>query len=812
MIKLRGRLGFAALGLVLLTGLGCSGRKSSGPAGGGTPCTTAATDCATGQSCVSGYCADPGTAVVGAKCLATRNCAPGLYCNPIGRCAAGGEVAEGGSCTADAVCVAPLRCNLSGFYGACGAAGNAESGVTCASSADCISGLVCSPQKTCLSPKVAYPPFAGVTCSDEGPFRIYFEIPRPGAPPKDFFRLPFPNDIRVAAGKLDLSDFPKPGPTPLGIDLVQLYVDTWTADFDGFSPIGVTTFRFSGDIDDTTVGDKATWIVDLTPGATKIEYSRSWNYGTATTKYSCANRFTERNTTDAPFIGGHTYAVILTTAIKSKTGETLTVDPDMAALLVEAAPSAADPALLHAWSAYQPLRTWLKAKGAAAPPVAAAAVFTVQDAPAHMQRLATAVAKEPAPVLKDVTVCGAGGKSPCDDGTPARACPAAPDAAFDEIHGRFSVPIFQKGAEPYEQPTDGAGGIVEDAGVAKVQRTEDVCFAISVPKGAAPTGGWPLMVTHHGTGGSMRSFIDDGIAKQLATGAIPSVVFGFDAVEHGARKGGSTKKSDDLVFNPLNPRAARDNFLQGAADILQAFRLGGATIALPNNATVPLGAKVTYFGHSQGSTSGALAVAVSDAAPAVVFSGAGSFLTHSLLDKTNPVNIAAGMVYLIGEPLDDLHPVLTLFQSFFDRSDPLNYNPLIINRPPTGLHGKHVFMSWGSGDTYTPASTLNPNGMSFGTNIKLPRPGPGMPFEFFAGLPVAGAVPAGYGGATAPRPLSLNVESGDSATTKVTAVMVPYEAAAGSDGHFVATKNATAIADWSAFVQSYLKDGKPTLP
>jgi hypothetical protein len=90
-------------------------------------------------------------------------------------------------------------------------------------------------------------------------------------------------------------------------------------------------------------------------------------------------------------------------------------------------------------------------------------------------------------------------------------------------------------------------------------------------------------------------------------------------------------------------------------------------------------------------------VAVSGAAGAAVFSGAGSFLTHSLLDKTNPVNIAAGMTFLLAEPVDPDHPVLTLFQSYFDRSDPLNYNPLIITRPPGQLPSKHVWMSFGTG-------------------------------------------------------------------------------------------------------------------
>jgi hypothetical protein len=766
-------------------------------------------DCAADQFCVSGVCANPGNAKEGAKCTATRDCAHGLYCGPLGACAPGGTVAEGGSCTVDGVCKAGLRCNMSGFFGTCGPGGTAESGATCVRSSDCLPGLLCGGEKTCLPPLQAFPPWEGVKCSDEGAFRVYFEVPRPGVPPKDFYRLPFPNDARVSAeGKLDMSDFPKPGPTPLGIDLVQLYVDAWTTDFDGFSPIGVTTFRFSADIDFKTSTADNVWLVDLTaandPKGVHIGYARDWLFSPSKTKYSCEHRMTVRNTTDTPLIPKHTYTVILTTGIKSEKGEAPVIDPDMAAMLADTPPAANN--LTHAWDQYKPLRDWLKAPGKDYPnaptaaQVAAAAVFTVQDAPGHMQRVADAVAKAPAPVLKDLTLCKAGVKSPCDDGTPARACgEASPD--FDEIHGRFSVPIFQKGTEPYETPEDG-GGIVEENGVAKVDRTEDVCFALTVPKGkTAPATGWPLMVYHHGTGGSMRSFIDDGIAAKMATGAAPSAAFGFDAVEHGARKGTSKKKPDDLVFNPLNPRAARDNFLQGAADVLQAFRVAGLELDMttsPTGAPVSFDAKkVTYFGHSQGSTSGTLAVAFSDAAPAAIFSGAGAFLTHSLLDKTNPVNIAAGMTFLLGEPLDPEHPVLTLFQSFYDRSDPLNYNPLIIGAPPVKLGAKHVWMSFGGKDTYTPASTLSANGMSYGWLNGPP------------GLPVVGAAPAGYGGPVIVRPVTENVTGAGG--KKVTAAVFPYEPDM-YDGHFVATRNPAAIADWSAFVQSWLMTGTPKVP
>jgi hypothetical protein len=753
-------------------------------------------DCPANEFCSAGACTPPGNTKSGDQCTASRDCAAGLYCNGGGVCAPGGSLKDGDECAADAVCTPPSRCNLTGFFGTCGKAGSGELRADCAASADCLAGLVCGPAKTCLPPAEAFPPFAGVKCENEGPFRVYFEVPRPGNPPKDFYRLPFPNDARVTAGALDMTDFPKPGPTPLGIDLVQLYVDSWVQDFDGFSSIGVTTFRYSGDIDFNTSTPENVWIVDLAANPVQRLYARDWLFTPDRTKYSCEHRMTVRNTTNTPLLPGHTYAVILTTGIKSMAGEAPVLDPDFSAMLTATAP--ADATLMHAWQAYKPLRDWLASPGKdgfgmpiVAPTPAAAAVFTVQDAPGHVQRLADSVATQPAPVLKALTLCDAGVKSPCDDGTPARACPTA-DPAFAEIHGRFSVPIYQKGTEPYETPDDG-GGIVETNGVPVVQRTEDVCFALTIPKdAAAPQAGWPLMVYHHGTGGSMRSVIDDGIAAVMAGGATPSATFGWDAVEHGARKGASTKSSNDLVFNPLNPRAARDNFLQGAVDILQAFRVAGLTIdaadsPLPTKAAIAFDAtKVTYFGHSQGSASGALAVAVSDAARATVFSGHGSFLTHSLLDKTSPVNIAAGMTFLLGEPLDDQHPVLTIFQSYFDRSDPLNYNPLVITRPPETLASKHVWMSFGSADTYTPSSTLDASVMSLG----IPR-----------GAQLLDGPPASTN-----RPVSLNVTGGDG--QKRTAGVFGYNPD-GYDGHFVATKNPKAVADWTAFIESYLASGTP---
>ncbi len=302
------------------------------------------------------------------------------------------------------------------------------------------------------------------------------------------------------------------------------------------------------------------------------------------------------------------------------------------------------------------------------------------------------------------------------------------------------------------------------------------------------------MVYHHGTDGSMRSAILDGTAGKLAAGPTPAALFGFDAVEHGARRGGSPRPPDDLVFNPLNPRAARDNFLQGAVDVLQALRLPALSIAAaasPTGAAISFNpAAVAYFGHSQGSTSGELALPFTTAPAIAVLSGAGAYLTMSLLEKTMPVDIASGLASVIGEPLDAAHPVMTIFQSVFDRSDPVNYNPLIVARPRAGVASKHVYMSWGTGDSYAPRSTLEANARSLG-------------------LPPVAPLQEDYGAPGIARPVSRNVTGGDGAPR--TAAVFQY-AADGYDGHFVAQQNQSAIADWNAFVSSFLATGTPKIP
>jgi hypothetical protein len=745
--------------------------------------------------CLAGACSRPGTIPLGERCLATRDCVEGLYCDRTrGVCAPGGSAARGEACSTDAQCRPPLYCGHTGFFGACTSSGSVNLHEACTTTEDCLAGLYCGVGSVCAPYSQAFPPFTGVTCADEGAFRAYFEVPRPARPPADFFRLPFPNDIRAAGGTLDLSDFPLPGPTELGVDLVKLYVDTWTADFEGFSSIAGITFRFSRELDPASATQDAVLLVDVTPGASQRYLPRLWTIANGRSKYACAHTLTLRPWTDQPLLPRHTYAAIVTTAIRSAGGEAPARDADLVALLGAERP--ADGALARAWEIYAPLRAWLAVAGDATPDVAGAAVFKVQDMTGHMARLAGDLATRPPPALTALTLCGPGVTSPCDDGTQARAC-GTTSTTFHEIHGRFSVPIYQSGTPPYDRPSDWAslgGAILEPGGGPTPVRTEAVCFALALPKGTAPAEGWPLVVYHHGTGGSMRSAILDGTAAVVTGGPKPAALFAFDAVAHGARRGGSSKSPDDLVFNPLNPRAARDNFLQGAVDVLQALRLPSTPVsasASPTGAAIAFNPGiVAFFGHSQGSTSGELALPFTSVPGAALLSGAGAYLTRSLLDKTKPFDVAAGLAEAAGEPLDELHPVMTLLQSVFDRADPVNYAPLVVAHPLPGVTPKHVYMSWGKGDSYTPRTTLEANARALG-------------------IPPVAPLLEDYLVRAISRPVSRNLMSGGG--PQRTAALFQY-APDGYDGHFVAGLNPAAIADWTAFLRSYLATGTPTVP
>jgi hypothetical protein len=763
-------------------------------------------DCRAGLRCGADKKCQPGRSLgEGAKCTIGAECQDGLYCSMQRVCAKAGTSEAGGACNGDSDCKSGLRCAAVGLSLSCQPEGGGDIGAACKTSAECYAGLACV-KATCQLAPPGMPPFgfsswAGEKCSDDAnaPTMAYFRVPR-GQDDGDFYRLPFPNDIRTKNGRPDLSGHPSPGTELLGFDPVDRYLRAIETDADGFGIYPTVIFRFSRapDWDSIAVQGRVRWI-DVTPGdpAFGNEWGYFWQATTTGTKYVCPNWLAVRQGQGVTLVPGHTYAVYMTSGIVAA-DKTAPVQrgPDLEAVLADT--PAADAALAAAHSKYAPLREYLKAKSISKDSILTVAMFTVAPARAPAEKLAKAVEALAAPTANGWVKCDKGTASPCPQADGTRAC-GEPAAEYDELHALVSLPVFQDGTAPYLKPEDGGAFKRDATGAPQPVRTEQVCLSLTVPKGATmPKDGWPLTVYAHGTGGSFRSHVTEGLAKALATAStdgkdtVAFAVLGIDQVQHGPRRGASTASPNDLFFNFANPAAARYNPMQGAADQLALARFA-QKIDLPASLTgarvLVDPARIVFWGHSQGATQGSIAVPYTAAYKAAVLSGNGASLMDSLLTKKSPVNIPAVLPFAFGDmgsdgtlPSGINHPVLALLQLWIDPADPLAHAARMALLPPATVPAHHVFQPYGTGDTYSTGATQATYALAAGLGMVAHDASATAPEKI--GELAPGTAKAG----------NLTVDS-----KPVTALVREY-GPSGYDGHFVAQRNPQALADVARFL------------
>jgi hypothetical protein len=277
-------------------------------------------------------------------------------------------------------------------------------------------------------------------------------------------------------------------------------------------------------------------------------------------------------------------------------------------------------------------------------------------------------------------------------------------------------------------------------------------------------------------------------------------------VQHGPRRGGSQKSPNDLFFNFANPAAARGNPLQGAADQIALARFaaglqltaaesGGDAIAIDP-------AAIVFYGHSQGATHGSLALSYEDRYRATVLSGNGASLIDALLGKTQPVNIAGAIPFVLADPDGkgglsggDMHPALSVLQHWIDRSDPLNFARAVGREPPSGHTPKHVFQTYGIADHFSPPSTLATFALAAGLDLVAPHASVTDPEPIGQLNPVA----SGMNG---------NAMIG---TTAITLGVRQYAPPAGTDGHFVAVAVPDATSDIARFLGASIGASPPPI-
>jgi hypothetical protein len=248
------------------------------------------------------------------------------------------------------------------------------------------------------------------------------------------------------------------------------------------------------------------------------------------------------------------------------------------------------------------------------------------------------------------------------------------------------------------------------------------------------------------------------------------------------------------LFNLLNPTSARGTTLQAGADVLSMAR-AVQTLNIPASVTGGAAiefdtAHLSYWGHSQGGTQGAIALPYSDDLSAAVLSGTGAGIIHALLDRTEPPEIPIAVRDSVADPGADgelvqggiYHPVLSVLQHWVDAVDPLHFARHIVSLPLAGHEPKHLFAPYGTGDSYAPPRNLQ--------NFLIAAGLQGVEAD-------ASADPKDDLGPELGLGLSGNIAVGDALFT---GGFRQYGPAEGNDGHFVAFEVPAANEDVVRFL------------
>ncbi|MGV3620294.1 MAG: hypothetical protein ACO1OB_05740 [Archangium sp.] len=790
------RLVLLCLGAVVV--VGCNPNPNSPeelPPGVGLGASCETDRCRAGLACTEARtCEGHGVTPDGQECILGVECGSG-YCAPNGRrgvCAPGGTKLTSEACEGDGDCAPPLRCGFDGvtLSPRCLTQGRKDLGAECTIATECAQGLMCVTGKCGISPFTSMtaphgqPPalprsgtqaWAGATCATPktSAEKALFVLPRESddeATRSDFYRLPYPSDAaRDANGRIDFTRHPKDPAPVFGFDLLGRYLDLLGNE--PFSAAPTVLLRFDGPVEFTSIDVRS---ANPNIRLVKLETGEGYAHGlnvhlnTSRNRYICENWLAVR-----PYVGESlsegTWAVVALKGLKGTNGVEVAASDDFIAMMRDTTPP--DAVQDAAWPKFAKLRTWATEQNLTRDQVINAAVFTVGNPRRMVDSLAAAVAAQPTPAASTWVKCGGNTPSPCPDVSGSRACGTT--AGVDEWHALISLPVFQKGEAPYLSPAQ--GGDLSTS----VVRTEQVCASLMIPSGAAPAGGWKVVLYAHGTGGNFRD--------QPSTAATVAM-FGFDQVGHGPRRGvnGQTRSPDDVVFNFANPLSARGTMAQGAADLLSMTKYVKNLNApeLPALDT----SRVVFWGHSQGATEGALFLARDVAIDGAVLSGASANLTEALTSKKAPVDLTSVLWSALGEgapaSVTVNHPVLGLMQQWSDVVDPLHFAAADVS---STTYARHVFQVWGRDDLFTAKNVQT----AFAMGARLRLVGPTVD-EF----PLT-AVDSVTGNITLPR--------------LTTAALRQY-APDGYDGHFVAFRNETAKRDVSRFITSVLNGNVPVVP
>ncbi len=619
----------------------------------------------------------------------------------------------------------------------------------------------------------------------------YFELSGQGG----FFKLPFPTDLRRNAdGTISLADFP---PTLL-VGLVGTYPRQ--AEKNGFSTATSIYFRFTGAIKTEALPKTAK--DSIQPGSSILLIDLGKDSPEHGRKFPLIWKFYDQRQTWAS--GGPNIL-----ALMPLPGFMLRENNTYAALVLKSVGAMSPPALEQilggqepkgkfgkkAVQVYLPLKQWLSEPGCPVKKedLAAATVFTTGNPAAEMLRIWKAIQEMPTVKL---------------------IAPITLDREYPDFYVLKTVwlaPQFQTGRPPFSF----VGGEIkyDKNGKPIVQRYEKSPLVITIPKGAMPAAGFPLLHFIHGTEGVSSQVVDRGKTfdpKGLPeAGKGPAYVvarrgiaaFGSALNQNGERHGDKTML---LYYSFFNAKGVKNNVIQSAAEQVMLLKLF-KQIKIPASLcpqTKVAGNEIFFdstelfsMGQSLGSLVLGLYAGVEPSLKAIIPSGEGGhwglFASRgNFIDLASLNQSGKGMFEAI--KVDMFHPIMCIFQTALAPADPLTFTPYIIDRPLQG-DPKNVWMAIGLYDHFFRPESQN----AILAGLGLDMAGSVIDDRALQSLELRGRKVLEY-------PVTDNIKGGGRATT---GVAVQYHMDNILDGHHVNYQLDDPKYQYGCFLQSFVQSG-----
>ena len=634
-----------------------------------------------------------------------------------------------------------------------------------------------------------------------------------------FFDFPYPSDLRLtASGAPDLTGIANPTMTPIFEGLRQIAMDRV-----GFPLMPVAYFRFTQPVAPQNLAnvipaDKGSPILllDLDANGALIPTFASTP---ASDAYVADNVLAVTPRPGFILMPKHKHAVVVMRSLGDATGAPLGVAPELAALETAAASSSAAATL------YAPLWSALQTLGVKVADVASATVFTTGDVVADTFALSEKVLSAYSVSITNPVIDSNGGAE-LD-----RIC---------EVEAQVTYPQFQVGTIPFD--TDGLFMIGPDGTPVK-QSDLTVPVTITLPKMQMPTGGFPLAVYFHGTGGVSTAIVDRGTWHYETNAAnCPGMELdswngatgcntrgtgpGYVVAEHGIAMAASA-----LPLNPQrwpaganqplpeylninNVASLRDNFRQGILEqrlffaALGKLTIDPSVVAACEGLSLPEGETAYHFvpriaqGQSMGAMYANLISAVEPGIEATVATGAGGYWSYFILQSSYLANVPGdlGLLLDIHQSFTYMHPTMMVAQTGLEPADPMAYMPRVGFNPLPTHPSRPIYQPVGLGDSYFTTDIQNAVAMAYENketgDMIWPTMQPALALE-------------GLGGMV---PYDVTNERSSIAAAPYTGVVVQYMGDGIYDPHEIFSQLDAVKYQYGCFFDSFLRSGHATVP